>query len=94
MTEAQHEHPWYMAVFVWLGVLTILEVGVTYLSLDRFVMIGILSILAVAKAGLVALYFMHLKFETRRLILFVSTPVICVMLLVFVVGIDALRIIP
>jgi len=94
MAQQAHEHPWYLGVFLWLGVLTLLEVGVTYLGLGRGVLISILSLLAVAKAGLVALYFMHLKFERTNLILFVATPLICVGLLVFVVAVDALRIIP
>lgn len=94
MVEQAHEHPWYVAVFLWLGALTLLEVGVTYLGLGRGTLIAILSVLAVAKAGLVALYFMHLKFERSSLILFVTTPLVCVLLLIAVVAVDALRIVP
>lgn len=94
MAEQAHEHPWYVAVFLWLGLLTVIEVGVTYLGIGRVTLIAILSLLAVAKAGLVAMYFMHLKFERSNLILFVTTPLVCVLLLIAVVAVDALRIIP
>lgn len=94
MTTAEHSHPWYIGVFVWLSVLTALEVGVTYIEMSRMSLILILSLLGFAKAGLVAAYFMHLKFEKRRLILFVMTPLVCIALMLVVVSVDALRIVP
>jgi cytochrome c oxidase subunit 4 len=55
-------HPNYVGVFIILGVLTLIEIGVTYLPLPR---IPILVPLAILKAALVALYYMHLKFDRR-----------------------------
>lgn len=55
-------HPNYLGVFVILTVLTAVEIGVTYLPLPR---IPILIPLALIKAGLVALFYMHLKFDKR-----------------------------
>jgi len=52
----------YVAVFGALAALTVLEVGVTYLPLPR---IPILVPLALIKAGLVALFYMHLKYDRR-----------------------------
>jgi len=45
-----------------LVILTAIEVAVTYLPLPR---IPVLVPLAFAKASLVALYFMHLKFDQK-----------------------------
>jgi len=94
MATSEHSHPWYVGVFVWLFVLTALEVGVTYVEMSRTSLIFVLSFLGVAKAGLVAAYFMHLKFEKLRLIFFVLSPVICIFLMLIVVSVDALRITP
>jgi cytochrome c oxidase subunit IV len=57
----------YLIVFGWLAALTALEVGLVYLPLERAPMASALIALAVAKAGLVALFFMHLRYETRIL---------------------------
>ncbi len=72
----------YWAVWIWLAVLTILEVGVTFIpELSTLYKAILLIALAVGKALLVALYFMHLRFETRTLGAIVLTPfVICVFL--------------
>lgn len=94
MSASEHGHPWYMGVFLWLIVLTAAEVGVTYLEISRTSLILVLSALGFAKAGLVAAYFMHLKFERSRLIFFVIQPLFCIFLMLIVVSVDALRIVP
>jgi len=82
MTTA-HAEPNYMGVFWWLFALTILEIAVIYLPLARL-LIGILLVgLALFKAALVAMYFMHLKFERRTLALIAVTPLLLCVLLVF-----------
>ena len=58
----EHRSPNYMGVFIALIVLTALEVGVTYLPLPR---IPVLVPLAIAKAALVVMFYMHLKFDRR-----------------------------
>ncbi len=57
-----HKQPNYLGVFWILAALTALELGVTRLPLPR---IPVLVPLALIKAGLVALYYMHLKFDRR-----------------------------
>jgi cytochrome c oxidase subunit 4 len=59
----------YLAVFGLLFVLTVLEVAVASpaLGISRVPLVASLVGLAVAKAALVALFFMHLKDETRAL---------------------------
>ncbi|OGO33284.1 MAG: hypothetical protein A2Z03_08570 [Chloroflexi bacterium RBG_16_56_8] len=57
-----HRQPNYVGVFVALTVLTAIEVGVTYIPVPR---IPVLVPLAIAKAALVVLFYMHLKFDRR-----------------------------
>jgi cytochrome c oxidase subunit 4 len=58
----QKTKPNYLGVFVALAVLTALEIGVTYLPLPR---IPILIPLALIKAALVVMFYMHLKFDKK-----------------------------
>jgi cytochrome c oxidase subunit 4 len=66
----------YFQIFVVLTVLTAIEVGLALSHLQRFVMITLLCALAIVKAALVAMYFMHLKFERKTLALVVLTPIV------------------
>ena len=82
MTETTHKEPNYMGVFWWLLILTILEVAVVYMPLAKMVIAALLVTMAVTKAALVAIYFMHLKFERRTLALVALSPfVLCVFLI-------------
>ncbi len=86
MAEAfERKHPNYIAVWIGLAVLTAIEVGIVYFGLTRRFLILALMLLAVWKALLVALYFMHLKFEPKRLLIIVLTPLpLALILVVFV----------
>src|SRR5436309_13301335 len=80
MTEA-HKEPNYMAIFWWLLILTVLEVATTRLPAPRLIIAVLLVGMALTKASLVALYFMHLKFERRVLTMIAFTPLLlCVFL--------------
>ena len=81
--QRAHAEPNYIAVFVWLAALTAVEVGVVYLPLTKLAMAAILVVLAFTKAALVALYFMHLKFESRTMLIVAVTPVILCVFLMF-----------
>ena len=82
MTEAAHKQPNYIAVFWWLLVLTIIEIAVIYLPIAKFAIAVMLIVLAVTKAALVALYFMHLKFERITLGWIALSPfILCVFLI-------------
>lgn len=76
MTTTTHEEPNYMMVFGWLIVLTVVEVGVVYLHLPKAAMVAALVLMALAKAFLVAWYFMHLKSEKVALIAMVGLPLL------------------
>ena len=89
MAADSHKHPNYMAIFWILAVLTVVEIAVVFLPFGKIVNGTLLCALAVAKAALVAAYFMHLKFETRTLALIAVTPLTIATLLVFVILPDA-----
>lgn len=65
------------AVFAGLVVLTALELGVSRApGVGRGAVVAALVGLAVAKASLIALFFMHLRYETRILRLTVLAPLV------------------
>jgi cytochrome c oxidase subunit IV len=81
--QQAHAEPNYVGVFIWLAVLTAVEVVAVYMPLTRLALAAILVILAFTKAALVALYFMHLKFERRTMLLVALTPIILCVFLMF-----------
>jgi len=82
MSETAHHETNYMAVFWWLLALTVIEVAVIYLPIAKIAIAVMLVTMAVTKAALVAMYFMHLKFEKRTLALVALSPfVLCVFLI-------------
>ena len=65
----------YWVIFAVLAVLTLLEVGVTMVhGIPKGLMVSALVALALTKAGLVGLFYMHLKHETKILKLTVAIP--------------------
>ncbi len=82
----EHVRPNYILIWVYLFVLTVIEVGAAFLShIPKHWLILILVFLAVWKALLVALYFMHLKFERWRLRAIFMVPVPLAIILVLAV---------
>jgi len=84
MATAEHKHPNYMAIFWYLAILTVVEIAVIYMPLGKFTIGVMLCALALGKASLVAMYFMHLKFEARTLGMVAVTPLLIATLLIFV----------
>ena len=66
----------YLAIYSWLIGLTILEVGVVLAGWPRGAIVTILIATALAKALLIALYFMHLKFDRPVVWLLPGIPVV------------------
>jgi len=83
--HAEHKAPNYVAVWAGLAILTMVELAVVYLGLPRRVMVVSLIFLALWKAMLVALYFMHLRFEPKRLLYVVLAPLPLAVILVVAV---------
>jgi caa(3)-type oxidase subunit IV len=81
MASTAHAHPNYIKIFIILSVLTAVEIGVTFLGLPRPLLVALLVGLAVWKAALVALHFMHLKIEKKTLTIVAVIPfILCVFL--------------
>ena len=80
---SDHKEPNYMGIFYLLTVLTALEIGVVFVPIAKLIIAIVLIGLALVKATLVAMYFMHLKFEKRTLGIIALTPLIlCTLLIV------------
>jgi cytochrome c oxidase subunit 4 len=84
MAGTAHKHPNYMAIFWYLAILTVIELAVIFLPLGKITIGVLLCGLAVAKAALVAMYFMHLRFETRTLGMVAIIPLVIATLLIFI----------
>ena len=79
--SAAHKEPNYMAIFWWLLALTIIEIGATRLPVPHMIIAILLVGMALSKAALVAMYFMHLKFERHTLAIIAVTPLfLCIFL--------------
>lgn len=81
----------FISIWVWLVVLTLLEILLAYKTMPLHLMLTVLLGLSIIKAALIMAYFMHLKFERLSLILtLVPMLVICICLL-FVFFPDSFR---
>ncbi len=92
-TPRATHHPNYIGIFVALTVLTVIEVAVAYAPIVRGPKILGLVAMAITKALLVALYYMHLKFDKRLVILVALMPfvLISIVCLLLFIGISVLR---
>lgn len=86
MATVEHKHPNYILIWIYLAALTGVELVVAILKfLPRNALILTLVLLAIWKAMLVALYFMHLKFEPKKLLIVVLAPLpLAVILVMFI----------
>lgn len=88
-----HHHPNYLMIFWWLAILTVVEIGLIFMPIPKMTINVLLGACALAKAVLVAAYFMHLRFEVRMLGLIAVTPLAIATLLIFVILPDSFAII-
>jgi len=64
----------YFVIFGVLAFLTALEVGVVYAGIAKKILVALLVLLAVTKAAIVGLFYMHLKTETKVLKASIAIP--------------------
>ncbi|HWH79315.1 MAG TPA: cytochrome C oxidase subunit IV family protein [Candidatus Binatus sp.] len=82
MTTEAHSTGAYIKIFWLLLILTIVEVAIVYMGLPKMLLAVLLVTFAVWKAALVAMHFMHLKFEKKTLTIVALAPfVLCVFLI-------------
>jgi caa(3)-type oxidase subunit IV len=76
-TARRHGRAQYVWVFALLGVLTLVELGLASTSgISRPALLLAFVAIALAKAALIALFYMHLRFETRILRLTMLAPLL------------------
>jgi len=72
----------FLSIWIWLLLLTGLEVFLGYVQLPVIYMLVILMGASIVKAALIVAYFMHLRFERLNLVLtIVPAVVVCICLL-------------
>src|SRR6266852_1044014 len=82
--STEHKRPNYVLIWLYLFVLTVAEVALAFeLPVSRNVKLLLLLFLAVWKALLVALFFMHLKFERWNLRVLAIIPVPLALIFMF-----------
>ncbi len=91
-THAEGSNRLFTMIWIWLLVLTGIEVFLAYIHLPLHFMLTILMGLSVIKAALIMAYFMHLRFERLSLVLtLVPMLVICICLMLLVFFPDSFR---
>jgi cytochrome c oxidase subunit 4 len=85
MEKPKHAHPNYIGIFLFLAALTAVELGIAFLPWPKTLLIVLLIFLALWKALLVALYYMHLRYEPTRLRLLAIAPLPLAVILVVAV---------
>ncbi len=86
----EHAQPRYGRIFWALLILTILELFIANLHLAKQLTILTLVFLAVVKAVLVALFYMHLKFEKILLYVIIGIPLVLSFILTLLTMTDAI----
>lgn len=88
MTQIHASPATYLWIWVWLAGLMLLSVFLSeapVLSMTRGVLIGLVLLLSTIKALLVAMYYMHLRFDRPWLLIIVVFPLFLIALAVLVV---------
>jgi len=88
MASREHKKRPYLWVFLWLAVFTAIEVGITYTALPKTPMIILLAILAISKALLVALFYMHLRYDKPILAIMGGFPFFLAVLMALIILAD------
>lgn len=88
MSTQTHPRPNYGGVFVSLFVLTVFEIIVANLPIPKLpIVLGLVG-LAILKASLVAMFYMHLRFEKILLAVVAVAPLLFSVILTLAVGHD------
>ncbi len=83
-----HEHPNYVLIWYWLLGLALVSVLLSALPIPQAVTLFLIFAAACVKAVLVALYYMHLRFESVLIIALLLVPILLFIALLLVVFFD------
>ena len=78
--HAKHVNPW--LIFAILAAFTVFEISVTLLGIPKATITPVLIAIALVKAGLVAAYYMHLRYEKVLLTIIFVSPTLMALLLI------------
>lgn len=95
MAEPRHEggYKGYVITWVWLLVITMLEIAVVLVGLPKALLASLLLLMSLMKAALIIAYFMHLRYERVAFIYTVVAPMIVLAVVLFAfVAPDALHV--
>jgi len=81
----------FTSIWVWLLLLTLVEIFLAYRPMSVAIMLTILLGLSIIKAALIIAYFMHLKFERLSLVLTIVPMLVICILLLFIFFPDSYR---
>jgi len=87
LTETHHKRP-YIRIFLTLTALTAVEVVIATLIQGQTLRIIVLLGLAITKAALVALYFMHLRYDHRLLAVVGGVPMVLTVFMLILLLMD------
>jgi cytochrome c oxidase subunit IV len=82
--EQVHQPPY---LFIWgvLAVLMFAKVGVSLIGMPQWLSILLLVMISLVSALLVALYYMHLRFEPRKLWVLAAVPLPLIAIFILIV---------
>jgi caa(3)-type oxidase subunit IV len=86
-TKAHAKRP-YLAIFISLAVLTGIEVAIAGLAFEPALRVFVLLGLAAFKAALVALFYMHLRYDHRLLAVIGGFPLLLVLVMLIILMVD------
>jgi cytochrome c oxidase subunit 4 len=73
----------FVMVWIWLAVITFIEVFLAYERLRPDLMLTLLVVLSLVKAALIVSYFMHLKYEKIGLaLLLIPSTIFCICMII------------
>jgi len=86
-TETNHTRT-YLKIFAALAILTVIEVIISQSGMPVTPMVVLLVAFALVKAGLVALYFMHLHYDAKFLSVIAYAPLVVASILIFMLAME------
>jgi len=73
----------FVTVWIWLAVITFIEVFLAYERLRPELMLTLLVVLSLVKAALIVSYFMHLKYEKISLaLILIPATIFCICMII------------
>ena len=81
--ETQSHGRTFIKVWIWLLVITLIEILLAYIQFGAVAMLTVLMSLSIVKAGLIMAYFMHLRYDEPSLSWTLVLPlVVCLLIMV------------